>query len=95
MAYVRISIVRTMRGQSERVETLMRQLAESVAKHEGCTQSMLLQSDDGTGELARVAVYTDAQASAATANDAHIMALRSELHLVIEPGHVERSFESF
>ena len=94
MAYVRISIVRPMRGQSERVETLMRQLAESVAKHEGCTQSMLLQSDDA-GELARVAVYTDAQASAATANDAHIMALRSELHLVIEPGHVERSFESF
>ncbi|MGD9935171.1 MAG: hypothetical protein AB7T37_15860 [Dehalococcoidia bacterium] len=94
MAYVRISIVRPHRGQAERAEKLMRDLADSVAKHEGCTQSLFLKADDGTGEMARIAVYTDVHASAVTANDAHIMAIRSELHLVIEPGHIERSFES-
>ena len=94
MAYVRISIVRPHRGQSERVEKLMRDLADSVGKHEGCTQSLFLKADDGTGEMARIAIYTDAHSSAATANDAHIMAIRSELHLIIEPGHIERSFDT-
>lgn len=93
MAYVRISIVRPHRGQAERVERLMRDLA-SVGKHEGCIQSMLLKADDGTGELARVAIYTDVHASAAAANDTHIMSIRSELHLHIEPGHIERSFDT-
>lgn len=94
MAYVRISIVRPLRSQADRAEKLMRDLAASVGTHEGCTQSLFLKADDGTGEMARIAIYTDAHASAATANDAHIMAIRSELHLCVEPGHIERSFET-
>jgi quinol monooxygenase YgiN len=94
MAFVRLSIMKPNRGQAERVETMLRELAETVAKNPGCIQSMLLAADDGTGELGRIAVYESAEAANDSANNAHVMALRSELHLIVEPGHVERSFET-
>jgi quinol monooxygenase YgiN len=92
MAYVRLSIARPVRGQAERVEKLMRELADSASRSQGCLASYLLRARDDSGEIGRVAIYEDEAAADATANDAHIMALRSELHLHIEPGHVERSF---
>lgn len=93
MAYVRLSIVKPSRGQEARVEQLIRQLADAVRTSPGCLQSMVMKADDGSGEFARVAIYESARAGADAANNAHVMALRSELHLVVEPGHQERSFD--
>jgi quinol monooxygenase YgiN len=92
MAYVRLSIVKPARGREARVAEIMQQLADAAAKQPGCRESFNLKSDDASGELARIAIYSDEAAAAQAANDAHIMALRSELHLAIEPGHSERSF---
>jgi quinol monooxygenase YgiN len=94
MAYVRLSIVKASRGQEARVNDLMKQLADTVRALPGCKESMLLKSDDGTGEVARIAIYDDPRAAADAANSAHVMSLRSELHLHVEPGHVERSFDT-
>ena len=72
----------------------MREIAASVASRPGCEQSLVLKPDDSSGELVRIAVYSDEQSATQAANDSHVMALRSELHLAIEPGHAERSFRS-
>ncbi len=92
MAYVRLSIAQPVRGQAERVERIMRELADAAGKSTGCSASYVLKSRDDSGEIARIAIYDDDTAADSAANDDHIMALRSELHLHIEPGHTERSF---
>jgi hypothetical protein len=94
MAYVRISIVKASRGNADRVEKLVRDLAGNASRQPGCQQSLVLRADDGSGELGRIAIYDSERSAANAANDAHHMALRSELHLAIEPGHIERSFET-
>ncbi len=94
MSYVRLSIVTPRKGQVEQVEKIMRQLAEAARDHAGCTQSYLMRAHDVSAELARVAVYVDEASADRTANDSHVLALRSELHLLIEPGHTERGFST-
>ena len=94
MAYVRLSIVVPSKGKVEQVESVMRKIAEAAKAHSGCTQSYLMRAHDSTGEVARVAVYSDEAAADRAAQDGHVMALRSELHLLIEPGHTERGFST-
>jgi quinol monooxygenase YgiN len=94
MAFVRLSIMKPARGQAERVESILRDLDATVSKTQGCLQSMLLSADDGTGELGRITIYENEEAANEAANLAHVMALRSELHRIVEPGHVERSFDT-
>ncbi len=92
MAYVRISIVSPRRGEEEAVERLMRRIAELAASHEGCIESYVLRSNDGSGDFARVSIYTDEAASEHAAMDDLVMAARSELNLAIQGTHTERAF---
>jgi quinol monooxygenase YgiN len=93
LAYVRLSIVKPSRGQQAHVEKLMHDIADAVRGMPGCQQSMVLKADDSSGEIARIAVYDSDRSAANAANNPHVMALRSELHLSVEPGHLERSFD--
>jgi quinol monooxygenase YgiN len=92
MAYIRLSIVKPSRGQHDRAMDIMKRLAESASENEGCSASYLLHPHDESGEIARIAVYNDEQAADKSANSQRILSLRSELHLIIEPGHIERGF---
>jgi hypothetical protein len=92
MSYVRLSIVRPRRGEAERVTTLMKDLTESAKKNPACLEAYVLAAADGTGDLARIAIYKDEKDADHAAGDSHILSLRSELHLAVEPGHIERAF---
>lgn len=94
MPYVRISIQKPTRGNEARVEELMRKLEGMIASQPGCTASFLLKPHDDSGEIARIAIYEDEDAAEAAANVQNIMAIRSEIHLITEPGHIERAFFS-
>ena len=94
MAYVRLSINRPRRGEEQRMEDLMRKLAALTSEQEGCTASYLLRPHDDSGEIARIAIYNDEASAGQAANSQSVMALRSEIHLLTEPGHVERAFFS-
>ncbi len=94
MPYIRLSIARPRRGQEQLLEDLMRKLATLTAAQEGCIESYLLRPHDESGELARISVYRDEHAAEQSANNQSVMALRSEMHLLMEPGHVERAFFS-
>ncbi|MCK9517947.1 MAG: antibiotic biosynthesis monooxygenase [Dehalococcoidia bacterium] len=92
MAYIRLSIARPRKGEEARLEQLMRQIAEAVSQQEGCIDCYVLKPHDDSGEIARISIYTNEDAAEQAANTAHIMSLRSEQHLLSEPGHVERAF---
>lgn len=94
MPYIRLSIATPRRGQEKRLEELMRKLAALASEQEGCIDSYLLRPHDDSGEIARIVIYKDEAAAEHSANNQSVMAVRSEMHLLTEPGHIERAFFS-
>lgn len=92
MPYIRLSIMKPRRGEEARVEELLRKLDAAVSQQPGCQVTYVMRPHDESGEIARLAIYDSEDAAERAANDTHIMALRSELHLLVEPGHAERAF---
>lgn len=94
MPYIRLSIAKPRRGEEARLEEVMRKLSDLSASQEGCVESYVLRPHDDSGEVARIAVYTDEVTAEHLANSQSFLSLRSELHLIAEPGQVERAFFS-
>jgi quinol monooxygenase YgiN len=94
MPYIRLSIARPRRGEEQRLMDIMRQLNDLAAQNPDCIEAFVLKPHDDSGEIARIAIYKDEVSAEHAANSDHVMALRSELHLASEPGHVERAFFS-
>ena len=94
MPYIRISVSKPRRGEEARLEELMRKLADLASQQEGCLESYLLRPHDDSGDLARVAIYKDEASAESVANNQSFMSLRSEIHLIVEPDHMERAFFS-
>lgn len=94
MSYIRLSIARPRRGEEARLEDLMRKLNDLSKDQDGCIESFILKPNDDSSEIARIVVYRDEHVAEAAANSQSFMAIRSEIHLLSEPGHVERAFFS-
>ncbi len=94
MAYVRLTVNKARRGQEARLEELMRKLSDLSEAQPGFIQGYLLRPNDNSGEIARVAIYEDEASAESMANNQSWMALRSEIHLCVEPGHQDRAFFS-
>ncbi len=92
MSYIRVSIAKPRKGQEARLEELMTKLEGIIRQQPGCTASYLLKPHDDSGEIARIAIYENEHLAEAAANINDVMAIRSEIHLASEPGHVERAF---
>ncbi len=92
MPYVRISIAKPRRGEEARLREIIERINADASSREGCLETYLLQPHDESGELARLAIYRDEASAEAAASSQSMMALRSEMHLLVEPGHTERAF---
>jgi len=92
VSYVRLSIMKPRRGDEARVNELLAKLNEASRGHPGFEQGLVLRPHDDSGEIARIAIYRDEASAEAVANTDRVLALRSELHLDVEPGHIERAF---
>jgi quinol monooxygenase YgiN len=77
-----------------RLEELMRKLNDMASAQDGCRESWVLKPHDNSGEIARIAIYDSEESAESAAKSASFMAIRSEIHLASEPGHVERAFFS-
>jgi len=87
--------VKPLHGHDRHVEDVIRRLADLASKQDGCLESWVLRPHDDSGEIARIAIWRDEHAAEHAAQDATIMAVRSELNQWLEPGgHVERAFFS-
>lgn len=94
MPYVRLSIAKARKGEEKRLEELMRKLVTLTEGQEGFVESYLLRPHDDSGEIVRITIYRDEASAERAANNQSVMALRSELHLIAEAGHMERAFFS-
>ena len=94
MPYIRLTVAKPTRGNEARLEELMRKLGELAESQPGYIDGWLLRPKDNSGEIARVAIYQDEASAEATASNQSWMALRSEIHLCVEPGHQDRAFFS-
>jgi len=94
MPYIRLSIARPRRGEEKRFEEVMRKLAAVAGESAGCQASYVLKPNDDSGDIARIAIYDEEASAESAANSQTILSLRSEMHLVCEPGHTERAFFS-
>lgn len=92
MAYVRLSIARARKGEEGRLLEVMRRLCAISSESEGSVATYLLESGDGSGDIARIAIYKDEASAERVALQDNVLALRSEQHLLCEPGHTERAF---
>lgn len=94
MPYIRLSIARPRRGEEQHLIDIMHKLSVLAAGQEGCLSSYVLRPHDDSGEVARIAIYKDEASAEHAASNQSVMVLRSEMHLLTEPGHTERAFFS-
>lgn len=94
MPYVRISLMKPLRGREAEVDKLNSELVDLYRQQEGCLGSHLVRATDGSGEVGRISFWaSEAVADAAAISD-RSMYLRSRLHLLLRRGHQDRSFYS-
>jgi quinol monooxygenase YgiN len=94
MTYIRISIAKPSAGQDAAVEGLMRRVNDFVSAQDGCLSAQIMKPGDNSGEVARIAIYTDQDSAEKAANSQTVLSLRSEMHQLIEAGHSERAFQA-
>lgn len=94
MAYVRISLMQPLTGRESEVEKLNLELVQFYRTREGCLGSHVLRATDRSGEIGRLSFWMSEFMADAAATTDHSMSLRSRLHLIIAPGHEQRSFYS-
>ena len=90
MAYVRLSVVRPRPGREDEALRILHSLSAATEGSPGWVAGYVLKPDDDSGELARISIYEQESDAEREAASDKVLALRSELHMVIEPGHRER-----
>lgn len=92
MPYLRLSLMKPLPGQEAEVKEINQQLVHLYRSLEGCLAAFAVAAVDGSGDLGRLTVWESEHAADHAATHHHSLALRSQLHLLIQPGHQERSF---
>lgn len=94
--YVRLSFVNPKPGQDELVSGVMDHLLEFFSTQPGYVRGYKLLSGDPEGRCGRLTVWKSEQDADHTANNQHVLSVRSELlQLIEEDSHVERSYTAF
>jgi quinol monooxygenase YgiN len=94
MAYVRISTMRPRASREAEAEAVSLELINFYREQPGCLHSTFVKASDGSGEIGRITFWESAATADRAAMRERSIYLRSRLHLVIEKGHQDRSFES-
>lgn len=94
MAYVRVSTMRPKTGREGEAEEVNLELINFYREQPGCLHSSFVRAADGSGEIGRITFWESASTADRAAMRERSIYLRSRLHLVIEKGHQDRSFEA-
>lgn len=73
---------------------ILKALSAATENSPGWQANYVVRPHDESGDIARISVYDDEASAEREAATPTVLALRSELHLVVEPGHRERGFFS-
>ncbi len=89
MAYVRVTVLTPREGSRDRVQQVQDQLLAFFAKQEGFIDGYRLLADDRVG---RVTIWDSVTLADATANNDHVLSLRSQLLPLVQKDE-ELAFE--
>lgn len=94
MPYVRLSLLKPLRGEEQRLDNLQLDLLRFLSGQPGFIDGYVLRSNDGSGEVGRLGVWESEAFADQAANSEHVLALRSEINRLVTDSHSERSFQA-
>jgi len=93
VAAIRLSIVVPSPGQRQRVEQLLDHLDERLGKNPHYVVGGRFEATDGSGEIGRISVWESEADADHAATDDDVIAIRSQIHMLVQPGHLERLYK--
>jgi quinol monooxygenase YgiN len=93
--YVRLSLMIPREGMQEQALAIHRTLVAGLASQPGFVRGYVI-TGDRWGRVGHLNIYTSEHEADQAAQTQHILALRSEmLMLIVEESHIERSYEVY
>lgn len=92
MPYVRISVMKPLPREREAVEQINRELVSQFSAMPGYINGYVLEAAGGADEVCRLTFWENGDDADRAASDQRTFALRSDLHLKVQPGHTDRAF---
>ncbi len=94
MPALRLSIMVPEPGQRAEVERLLDRLEGLLAKHPGYVMGGRFMAADSANEVGRLGVWRSHADADHAATDDDVIAVRSQIHQLIGPGHLERLYDT-
>lgn len=92
MSTIRLSIVIPQPGHRAEVERLLDYLEDLLQTKSGWVLGGRFEATDGSGEIGRLGVWDSEHDADAAAMDDDVIAVRSQIHMLVQPGHLERLY---
>lgn len=94
MPALRLSIVVPLPGRRAEVERLLDHLEEFLSKHPGYIMGGRFAAADVPEEVGRIGIWHAHADADHAATDDDVIAVRSQIHQLIQPGHLERLYDT-
>lgn len=91
MAWLRLSLGTPLPGSREEVLRLYSELEDTLATDRGFILGGVIATDDG--EVGRFALWDTRENADRASGAEHVIAVRSQIHNLVEPGHIEHLFQ--
>ncbi|MSQ40884.1 MAG: hypothetical protein EXR55_04365 [Dehalococcoidia bacterium] len=89
----RLSIAKAIPGRRAEVVRGYQALDTALRGYDGYIASCIFTDPDDPNEVGRLSFWRSTTEADHAARDNHIVALRSQIHVALQPGHVERIVE--
>lgn len=93
MPALRLSIFVPMPGQRAEVERLLDRLEQSLENQPGYIMGGRFAAADRPEEVGRLGVWEAHEQADRAAIDDDVIAIRSQIHQIVQPGHLERLYD--
>ena len=89
----RLSQGLAVQGKRDEAVRLYQELDETLRSHDGYVASCVFTDPANPLQVGRFSFWRDLDAIDRAAGTAHVIALRSRIHLLLQPGHTESVIE--
>lgn len=93
MAWLRLSLVNPFPASRQEVLRLLNDLENHLTGEAGFVTGGVFVSEDPAGQLGRFTIWESRDDGDRASANQHVMSVESQIHTMIEPGHLENFFE--
>ncbi|MSP78957.1 MAG: hypothetical protein EXR67_05330 [Dehalococcoidia bacterium] len=90
MTVARISLMKVTPGNRKELEHLQEALEEFLSKQKGFVMGISFESLNDKETIGRITLWVSEEDANRGATLDHTVAIRSRMHLIMEPGHMEQ-----